>query len=214
MISLERLNRAVVKGMEKASQDSKFSFYMLMDGKKIGGSRERWLCEWVCKALVDDELNAQTEEIDRIDISIIDAVGKLEDIIEAKFLWCHDCYQDRSGHQFFVNVRKDKDKRAHYGVPQKAIVFAANYESMGSDGRALDLYHANAVKKHLDKHSSVIVPRDCCGFERFEKELFGAFRQDCDILPRQYQYPTQHTWPANHLGASKNIRAWVLSFRT
>jgi hypothetical protein len=188
---------------------------MLMDGKKIGTARERWLCERICDALVEAGLKALTEEVDRIDIAILDPIGNaVEDIIEAKFLWCHDCYQSRTGHQFFVNVWRDAEKRAHYGLPQKAIVFAANYESMCSDGQALELYHAKAVKKHLDKHSSGTVPFNCCGFERFEKELFEEFRQGCDIFPRQGQYPTQDTWSAKHLGASKDIRAWVLSVRT
>lgn len=215
MISLEQLYGAVVEGIGKASQDPKFGFYMLMDGKKIGTARERWLCERICDALVEAGLKALTEEVDRIDIAILDPIGNaVEDIIEAKFLWCHDCYQSRTGHQFFVNVWRDAEKRAHYGLPQKAIVFAANYESMCSDGQALELYHAKAVKKHLDKHSSGTVPFNCCGFERFEKELFEEFRQGCDIFPRQGQYPTQDTWSAKHLGASKDIRAWVLSVRT
>jgi hypothetical protein len=62
---------------------------------------------------------------------------------------------------------------------------------MCPDGAALGLYHADAIRSHLAKHgpqnsASGLV---CCGFARFERDLFREFEPKCDILPRAGGYP-------------------------
>ena len=190
---------------------------MLMGGKTPGRiGREPLLCRRVAKALEDAGFNARTEVSGRVDIAIVNTGdSRLECVIEAKFLFCHDCKQRDIGHQFFVNVWNDIEKRRHFGVPHYAVVLAADYQTMCPDGAALGLYHANAIRSHLAKHGpqNSAGGVDCCGFARFERDLFREFKPKCDILPQAGGYSRNHTWRAEHLGAVALIRAWLLGVR-
>ena len=208
---------AVVVGMKNARRSPSFGEAILMGGKTSGNiGRERWLCDWIGEALQQAGYDARPEAIDRIDIAIMSPRGgALQCVIEAKFLFCHDCIQGGRGHKFFKNVQDDIKKRCRHNVPHLEIVLAANYQTMCSDGKRLGIYHADAISSHLAKHTAGDRADDssCCGFDRFERDLFEEFGTTCDIFPQRGKYPKKHSWHAEHLGASQSIQAWVLSVR-
>jgi hypothetical protein len=218
--SPEQTYEAVVQGMNSAHCDlTQFGRSMLLGGKTKGIiGREPWLCKWIKDALEMKGFGAKTEAFDRIDISIVNPQnGCLECVIEAKFLYCHDCYKRGPGHYFLKNISEDIEKRSsRYSVPHQAIVLVGDYQSMCPDGKHLGLYHADAINSHLAKHDSLRQSGelDCCGFIRFEKDLFETFESTCDIFPRRGQYSPNHTWEARYEGASELIRAWVLGVRS
>jgi len=125
-----------------------------MGGKTEGNiGRERWLCKWIRDALEEAGFIADTESSDRIDIAIKNPKdGHNVCVIEAKFLFCHDCYQRGRGHRFSKNVLKDIEKRRPHGLPHQEIVLAADYQSMCPNGKDLGFYHSDAISSHLAKH--------------------------------------------------------------
>jgi hypothetical protein len=211
--SLQQTYEAVVLGMNEAMCDPAFGPKMLMGGKVKGNvGKETWLCKGIRDAFENAGFEAKTEAFGRIDIAIVNQSQNVpECAIEAKILYCHDCRQAGKGHYFLKNVQEDIDKRRrrYPGVPLQAIVLAADYQSMCADGRQSGLYHADAIARHLAKHGrrSLDCPPDCCGFIRFERDLFEQFEPTCDIFPRRGKYPPANTWMAEHLGASEHIRA-------
>jgi hypothetical protein len=186
---------------------------MLMGGKTKGNAgRERWLCEWIARALEKDGHNA--EPIDLIDIAILSRGGCLKCVIEAKFLFCHDYYRGHEGHRFLKNVRADFGKRAYLCVPQQEIVLAASYQSMPRNAAALGLNNGKFLHSHLaNHHRGQADGSECCSFERFENDLFKKFYSKCDIFPRLGKYQKKNTWEAKCKGAKALIRAWVLDVR-
>ena len=65
---------------------------------------------------------------DRIDITIKNPKNDhYVCLIEAKFLFCNECYQRGRGHPYLTNVLKDIEKRRHHRLPQQEIVLAAEY---------------------------------------------------------------------------------------
>ena len=218
MLSIQETYKAVVRGMSAASRDPAFGRRMLRGGKtKTNIGRERWLCGRIAKALQATLERTGWRVIPeaggRIDIAIVSHKdGRPLYVIEAKFLFCHDCYQRGTGHKFLNNVREDIKKRSQLGLQHLEIVLAANYESMCSNGKKLGLYAADAINRHLAKHRhrSRTERLDCCGFSRFERDLFGKFGGNCEIFPRRGKHTPHHTWHAKYRGASESIRVWVL----
>jgi hypothetical protein len=168
---------------------------------------------WIRDALEEAGFTAKKEAFGLIDIAIVNPKDGLpECVIGAKFLFCHDCHKRGRGHYFSKNVLRDIEKRSQHGTPHQEIVLAADYQSMCANGKDLGLYHADAIRSHLAKHGARgrAAGPDCCGFIRFEKDLFEEFEPTCDIFPRRGTYSLNQTWQAEYLGASELIRAWVL----
>jgi hypothetical protein len=208
--SIEDTYSAVAAAMRAAAVDPLFGMSLLMGGKTKGIAREVWLSKRISKALTDAGFNTEDERKDgsggRIDIAILSPVQKLECAIEIKYYFCHACKWRGTGHQFLANTQTDFAKRSHLGVPLQAVVFAADYQMMPPNGKALGLYGADTICKHLSTRGPM-------GFDRFQRDLFDLFSPTCDIFPTFAACPASAVWRASHHGAAADLRAWILELR-
>jgi hypothetical protein len=209
--SIEDTYSAVAVAMRAATADPRFGMNLLMGGKTKGIAREVWLSKRISEGFSDAGFHAEDELTDhrngRIDIAILSPGRKLECAIEIKYYFCHACKWRGTGHQFLANTQTDFAKRSHLGVPLQAVVFAADYQMMPPNGKALGLYGADTICKHLSTRGPM-------GFDRFERDLFDLFSPTCDIFPTfGAACPTTAIWRASHHGAAADLRAWILELR-
>jgi len=209
--SPQQTHRAVVRAMKATSTEWTFGLQLLTAGKRIGIGREKWVSKKIAAALVEDGFEVETEKrckSGRIDIAILDAQKVLSCLIEVKFYFCHQHRLRECGHRFINNTLKDFNKRrAEFpDLPQQAIVFVADYQSMPQNGKKLALYNAEEICRYLAK-------RGPSGFSRFEYDLFDQYASICTIVPPKGKSPSSEVWTASYKGAKANICAWVLEFQ-
>ena len=210
--SLSQTHAAVVAALDAACADPAFGPRVLLAGKTPGTGREVWLSRHVAEALRAAGFDARPEyrlpDGGRVDVAVLDAAGRLGCAVEVKLYFCHQYRRRGEGHLYLDNTQTDFTKRPFAGtVRQQAVVLAADFTSMPPDGRALGLYQAGPIARHL-------ASRGPMGFDRFESDLLKRFLPTCDVLPEDgATCSPRPPWTARHAGAATDVRAWTLGLR-